>query len=337
MADRSQGEYDFDEPEVSPGKPGRDRFQDDAEERDGWTPPEGMRSHGRMLLDDNEDFFVPPPAEIGEVQSAYSTLKIGKKGSPIQSTVAPLMTFAVLGAATVFIMRANGLPWGAVAFGLSIPALFAYLAWLVVKFRHETSYVGDLGIARFRCAGTRSNIKLSQVFRFGEADELRTAATMNFTNGVYTGTAWTHIWETAEGQRVFRLNGSHNSKIDEPKDPGNLLYLAQAADVAWSIFLLGFALEDFEKVGYFDFRVGKRDSVRIGDGKMIFTLGGKVTEMDLEDLGNASLAGGVMEFQQIGAKKGWFSSKGVFQFDYKDIANARLFLLLLDKKMNVRF
>ena len=36
------------------------------------------------------------------------------------------------------------------------------------------------------------------------------------------------------------------------------------------------------------------------------------------------------------AKEGWFSSHGVFKFPYGSLANAQLFLILMDKLVGVR-
>jgi hypothetical protein len=35
--------------------------------------------------------------------------------------------------------------------------------------------------------------------------------------------------------------------------------------------------------------------------------------------------------RRLDAKEGWFSSQGVFKFPYSQMANAQLFLILLDK------
>jgi hypothetical protein len=45
---------------------------------------------------------------------------------------------------------------------------------------------------------------------------------------------------------------------------------------------------------------------------------------------------GVFTVREVGAKEGWFSSKGVFKFDYSKLANAQLFMFVLDKVAGIR-
>src|SRR5262249_5400645 len=53
----------------------RSRKQDHGE--DGWEPAGDVNNHAGGASSGKDDFFVPPPAEIGEVLSATTTLRKG--------------------------------------------------------------------------------------------------------------------------------------------------------------------------------------------------------------------------------------------------------------------
>ena len=77
------------------------------------------------------------------------------------------------------------------------------------------------------------------------------------------------------------------------------------------------------------FNLGGKDYVAIGPDILRLSLGGKVTECDTEDVGSVTIEQGVFTVKRVDAKEGWFSSKGVFKFDYSKLANAQLFLFVL--------
>jgi hypothetical protein len=57
--------------------------------------------------------------------------------------------------------------------------------------------------------------------------------------------------------------------------------------------------------------------------------------MQRADIRDVRLAGGVLTFHHHDAK--WYSSAGTYRLQYGQLANARVFLLLLDKLMGYRF
>ena len=46
---------------------------------EGWSPPESVVTHAGMPIPEEMDFFASPPPEIGEIQTAFSTLKTTKR------------------------------------------------------------------------------------------------------------------------------------------------------------------------------------------------------------------------------------------------------------------
>src|SRR4051794_39235778 len=48
-----------------------------------WAPPPGVLSHGEAPIPADAEFFVPPPPQIGAVQSAATTLTLSKGPWPV--------------------------------------------------------------------------------------------------------------------------------------------------------------------------------------------------------------------------------------------------------------
>jgi hypothetical protein len=44
---------------------------------------------------------------------------------------------------------------------------------------------------------------------------------------------------------------------------------------------------------------------------------------------------GVIRIKRHGAREGWFSSSGVFKFDFTNLGNAQLFFFLVEKVLGV--
>ena len=59
-------------------------------------------------------------------------------------------------------------------------------------------------------------------------------------------------------------------------------------------------------------------------------------ELDVRDIGAVQVQKGVVRIKRIDAEEGWFSSRGVYKFDFASLANAQLFFFLLNKLVGVR-
>jgi hypothetical protein len=151
---------------------------------------------------------------------------------------------------------------------------------------------------------------------------------------VYTGTNYFFRWEDADGRKLLNLSGTFRSEKGEP-EPDDPFYFAQGGEIAWSIYLLDALQKELEKHGSVEFKVNKRDAVRVGPGFMEFAFSGKEQRVDGEQLKHISIGGGTFSFKTADAK--WFSSKGKFNFDYSRMSNARCFLLVLESLLGVTF
>lgn len=295
---------------------------------------EPITNHAGEDLPDDIDFFVAPPPEIGTVSSAHSTLRQGV------SPWSPALR-AVVGGVGFLIGGGIGLMLGALwDFGLILwPTLLGgigfLIAWLVTGFKHTCTFVGSDGIARYICRGSRDNVTKSEVFPFSEATELRTGQTRRYVNGVYQGTDYTFTWYDHEGRKPYVLNGTYQGEKALPKstDP---FHFANAAEMAWSLFLLKQVPLQLNTKGAIYFSLGGSDWVSVAPGRLELSVRGQNTSCETDDVASVSINQGVFTVKRKDAKEGWFTSKGVFRFNYASLANAQLFLFVLERLTGIR-
>jgi len=84
------------------------------------------------------------------------------------------------------------------------------VAWFVTRFRGEVTYVGSLGVARFRVQAVARRRLAKCCLR--PAAELRTSQTRHFHNGIYTHTTYHFHWTDAQGRRRFSIAASSTTR-----------------------------------------------------------------------------------------------------------------------------
>ena len=298
-----------------------------------WSPPEGVTRHSGDPVVADADFFAAPPEEIGEVISAESTLASGRRPWKTASRVAlsGLVAWAIAMGAGFFLEQANPADLGFARFLEGLIGLIVFpLIWIATRFHHSCSYVGKLGLARFRCQGDRSRIRSPEVFLFEDAAELRTSQTRHYHNGVYTGTHYSFAWTGPDGAKVFKLSGMYRGEKAPPKakDP---FHFADMAEGVWSAFLLDRSISELESSGSIRFNLSGRDWLAVGPGFLDISRKGATERLTLDDIGGVAIEQGVVKVRRADAKEGWFSSTGVYKFPYDSMANCRLFGLAYSK------
>jgi hypothetical protein len=304
-----------------------------------WKPASGLTDHRGQPLPADADFFVAPPAEIGEVKSAYSSLRVHKEALALPVRAVLILLCVLPGAAAMAYwgetMHHDEVFSALMIIGALI-VLFSFLiAWNLTGFRHACSYAGVLGVARDRTGGSRQAPVKEDGLRFGAAAELRTAQIRHYNHRIYTGTTYSFSWSNANGQKVFQLKGTHYSSKDTPRSPANAFYFARAAEDAWSKYLLDQAQAQLKQSGFIHFNIKPGQYVRVGPGWLEFRLKNDVARIAKEDIKTCTLAFGTFHIAHRDA--GWFSRQGKFSFNYSSMANARVFLLALDKLVGLRF
>ncbi len=309
------------------------------------TEPPGKFS-GHQLLDHDgtpvpadADIFVVPPAEIGDLRSVHTSLKVDQHPRSLFSRLA--LCFAVtVGVSVVgdlvaqyaiqkpddrFLVRAIG--WG-------VAPVCAGIAWYVTRFAHHASFIGTLGLYRARLKGRRENLPSAELFCFSQATEIRTGETRHFHNGVYTGTHYHYTWSNSVGKKVFILSGQYQSKAGIPKTKDEY-WFGKGGELAWCEYLFQLTVDELEQQGSIHFNLTKHDFVRVGPGFMEFGMRGEVARVTPAEIAKLNLNQGTFSIKTHDA--GWFSSQGKFSFSYANMANARLFLIALERLCGYRF
>jgi hypothetical protein len=283
------------------------------------------------------EFFAEPPAEIGKVISAESTLRPGRQPVPfgvrllIGAVVGGVIFYGALWAssgANPFdrqIIQILGVLLGLAALGVAL---------LMTRFKAKCSYVGERGAAYFILKGKRDRNPKVQMLLFANAQELRAKQTRQYVNGVYTGTSYDYTWTDPAGKRLWRMKGTYYQRKKGLK-AGERFRFVQATEVAWSVHFLERANKVLSAEGSIPFRVDKRRIVRVGPGFLEFHFGGDPVRLTQADIASVNLGNGMFQFKHKDSK--WYSLSGKYSFQYGSMANGRVFILALEKLMGYQW
>ncbi len=293
-----------------------------------WAPPEGLTRHSGTPIEPDLDFFAPPPPEIGDLVSAESTLRYGKRPWKLASRIAlsclvgwaAAMAIEVIGS-----LRPNPVDrFSERVVETGVAAIAAVATWFSTRFSHTCSYVGSKGFARIRCLGNRHRLRPPDLFLFESAAELRTSQTRQYHNGVYIGTRYSFQWTDANGTKAYKLSGTYRGEKAPPK-PKDPFHFAAMAEVAWSSWLFDRLAKELESSGSIRFRLSGKDYVAIGPGFLDVHRKGETEHLTIDEIGGILVDQGVVKIRRVDAKEGWFSSSGVTKIPYESMANCRLF------------
>jgi len=302
-----------------------------------WRPDEQISRHAGVPLETETEFFVGPPQDIGQVITADSTLRLGKQ--PIPPFLRCVLSLLIGGAVVLLIvgiavMAGLMLDVIIILLGFMGALVVAAIAFFLMRFKHVCSFVGTAGLARYTLKGGREQEPREELLFFEDAENLTTSQTRHYHNGIYTGTAYEFKWTDADGACLFKLSGQYQSKTGNPK-PKDPFHFARSAENAWNSFLIGRLQSELEEHGFVEFKLNKKDMVRVGQGFLEFHIGGRTERITREDIKNISISQGTFHIDTHDAR--WFSSKGKFRFNYGGMANAQLFLFSLERLLGYQF
>lgn len=304
-----------------------------------WVPSATVVSHAGDPVPPDSIFFTAPPPEIGEVFTAYSGWQGNKRAGRGTASIIVIVLIAVLGAVIGGVVLAaftNGNPAAMAAGGLLGGSGFGYLMYRSEAKKNSVSYTASKGIARYIYDEDATEREKGAVFLFGNAVELRTGQTRHYTNGIYTGTDYFFNWTGPDGRQVFRLGGRYTAEKSLPKsdDP---FHFARAAETAWSRYLLQFVNSELERSGAFRFNLRGNNCVVAGPGFLDLYMNGQQIRCPVDEIANVDMNQGVITVRRTDAKSGFLGigSTGIFRFTYSELANGRVFMMLLDQLVGI--
>lgn len=299
-----------------------------------WQPPEGLSAHNGEPIPADRWFFAPPPTEIGELLSAWSNMSLEKPPKP-KHLMYGIPISLIVGAGLGWLGHFEGLVFG-VALGVGMFLLVFALCYFVSPWNTPMcTYIGRRGIARYKVK-TRGNRPISapimEMLLFENAAELRVKMTL--INQGLAGATYLHTWTDPGGKKLLSFNGKYYPRCG-PVPICDAVHLAFAAEIAWSNFFLDRALQAMEKCGYMQFNIKGEDCVRVAPGFIEIQMRGETMRCGVDEIEKISLKEGSFFIRHKDAK--WHSAAGKFWFAYGSIANAKVFLLALEKLMGYTF
>jgi hypothetical protein len=308
----------------------------DIRDEDEWSPPRDVRTHAGTRIDRNSEFFEPPPSDLGEVLTAWSTLKYSTKekslGARLGITVGCIFAVTAIFLVVGIVVKDVSMVG---VMGFMIACILSPFFFLAIGFKHTVSYVCENGVAKITLKGGRQGQLTEEIFVFADALDLIAREVRQYVNGIYSGTTYNYDWNDEHGNRVFRLKGTYkDNKKGGPKEK-DPYHLAKSAETAWSQNLLAALQDEFDEHGNVEFKVNKKDTVRVGAGYFVFNFKGKKTRVKSDDIKLLTISEGQFQIHTYDAK--WFGSKGKFHFEYGAMANAHVFLLAVEELAGFTF
>lgn len=311
-----------------------DWHEEGSYDRRDWTNHEGGRLPKSLW------FFVDPPAEIGPVFNAFSTLKKGTRPWSKNLKRTLLVASLIVGffASLLLIYFAEVESWGWriawVVIGLGLGALIGFS---FDPFQHRLTYVGRDGIALIETWGDLDHIE-ERVLIFDDADDMFMEITPAGDNAI----RFLFQWKTEDGKTVFEVDGRFPSIVDLHPKEANLIYFANAASFAWARYRTPQIFEELNDHGRVRFRCsrffGQLQSLEVAEDYIAFVKKGnkKAERWWSEDIQEIDLTGGgaggatlVLRFRHVDAQEGWLSKSGVYEIQCQEIANLESVMHLL--------
>lgn len=198
---------------------------------------------------------------------------------------------------------------------------------------YHSTYVGTEGAAR----ATRKKERVTlEAVRWDQVRCITFTQTRNHTNGVYTGTSFNFSFHRNDDQKPFTIHGMFSAKEAAAAPRTSLVHFAYCAETSWTTWRLNRVDAELASHGTVHFGINKKDWIRVGEGFIELFFKGAQERLDAADIASVSLDQGYMTIQRTGAKKGLFSSDGVFRFNVNGMADFRVFMVVFQSYTGYR-
>ncbi|BAY80768.1 hypothetical protein NIES267_02330 [Calothrix parasitica NIES-267] len=313
-----------------------------------WKPSADIKTHKGNSIPPNLVFFTPPPREIVNLRSAASTLETGKpglqmKGIDVFNKIFSAVFLSWAGGMLVFVvvilldgfLDLQLMDYALIA--VSIVAVIILFLSLRGEWKLPTycNYVGDNGIANY-AYGKEANSKNGiGLFLFHQAEELRVNKIQQYVNRAYQYTTYIFEWRNTNNEIVFHVGGLHRSREDNPP-PLDRYYFALAAEKAWSLFKFEQVKQELEQNGKLKFRLQKDDAITVTKDYIELFQKGNSIRFNSEEISKIDISRGVIQIipKEVRPSFLGFNHDGILRIPYKDMANARIFILVFDMLIN---
>ncbi len=316
-----------------------------------WQPPTTLLDHDGQRISSARIFFAPPPAEIGSLLSAASSLEAGKSPKQRDGYATYLdwtssLIFASLAGMGSFLLLMFIIPYRifdpnpgrygnlreAIALVVALFVLWRFSPKVAIALASCT-YVGTNSVAEYLWDDALIKRQKPRLLHFENAAELRVTQARTYINSAYMHTTYIYHWTDKAGKTVYVLNGLYRQNQKVATREQIRYSFATASEDAWSVFALERAKSELNQHGLVRFTAKDNNALILGNGFLEIQQRGETVRLNADELARASIANGVVTIAHKDAKRNLFGSQGFYKFDYYDIANAKLFLGLLNALM----
>lgn len=290
--------------------------------------------HSGAPVPENVCFFAPPPLEIGTVLTAYTTMKAGAKHPSAIARASYVILWGAICGTLLFIFGAyymHSPKWLCITMAIVGFAIGAFLDSLGIGIR-SCSYVGEKGVVEFSSSEGPEKPALPTLFLFEKAADLRTKIADSSGSRGYLNTEFAFDWTDENGRSVRKFSGTFWSKEHTP-NADSPYYIARSAEEAWTQRLFPSTLASIERGETKRFNLTGGNFVELSRDNLDISMWGKKERVILDDLEGIGIEAGIVKFKQTDAVRATlpFGKTGIYQFNYSDLANAKIFFLLVER------
>ena len=267
-----------------------------------WNPGSTVTDHLGRSLPSDRDFFVPPPPDIGTVVRAWSSLRQGVRSRGLEISLTGTIVAAATGFALLWYLFQMLEPNEPDVYITA--AVFGALSgiascWYVLHFKHECSYVGTQGVARFLCSYRRDHLIKAEVFSFRNALEFRKAELTIVHSGVVPQIQYRFDWYDGGGEICFQITGDYYFRPYLGSKPWYQLSYQWgiSAEIAWTNSIMEFVQDELTREGAARFNLFDGDYLRVGPGFVEAYQAGRETRLPAADVEKLTVKGGECAIQ----------------------------------------
>lgn len=296
---------------------------------DVWRPSSKTIQLNHEPMDATMDFFTAPPAQLGEIIAASSSLKVGRTGFPLAARVA-IAAVCILVSALYFNWQIVDCG-GAGIIGGFLGAIPGMLLFAATRFNHFVGYVSKNGYAKFTCKDHRDNIVKAELMLFDDVADLYASEVRESHNFIYSGTGYEYKWCTEDRTMVSQITGMFYSN---PK-PDNPYFLATAAETAWTSHLASTAMKEFKTKGHVTHNLQLGGSLRLGKDWIEFPIKEQVVRLTTAEVKQIEIANGMILIEPLPPHKkiktDLLDLTPSYDLAMSNIANVKILMLCLSK------
>jgi len=288
------------------------------------------------IPDSNYIFLAKPPVELGKVIMGHSTIKSGKKIPSSNEQMIQTILWGLVGVAiAVAIIYFAGLyKIGWRIFWLLLLGLGG-AAVRFSMFNYVNYYLGELGLAKITMK-SEDEVKKEAILLFKDAAYMVKGLTDRYKNFVYQGTDFSFEWHDANGEKLYTISGTYQSKEGTPKYGASYeFYWGVEAEKIWTERIYQQAVSEIKTMGYYEFGSSYGEKFRLGFGFIE-----KISSKGISVRINES------EIKESYAKKGtlyiktftgssWFHKGDAIELEFNNIHNSKVFLSLYYQMIKV--